>query len=211
MKRQANLIAYFLMAALVSPACHNAGKRTAIGAGAGAALGAVTGAIIGNQTGDRDKGALIGAGLGGMVGSGIGYKLDKQAKELEAVAETRRTDEGIITTLKENILFPTGSYALKPTAGNAVSQISSIIKKYPEDKIVVIGHTDDVGSENFNQTLSEKRAGTVRSYMIAQGIPAASVEAVGLGESSPLVPNTNDANRAKNRRVELSITMPDKK
>jgi outer membrane protein OmpA-like peptidoglycan-associated protein len=192
-------------------ACQNAGKKTAAGAGIGAGLGAITGAIIGNQTGDRDKGALIGAGLGGIVGGGVGYKLDKQAKDLQQIAETKRTEDGIVTTLKNNILFKTGSYTLAPAATDAVSQISAIIKKYPEDHIVVVGYTDDTGSENTNQVLSEKRANAVRTYMIADGIASNSVEAVGMGESSPVAPNINDENRAKNRRVELKITMPENK
>jgi outer membrane protein OmpA-like peptidoglycan-associated protein len=197
--------------ALNLAACQNAGKKTAVGAGIGAGLGAVTGLIIGNQTGNKAEGALIGAGVGSAIGGGIGYKLDKQAKELQQVAETKRTEDGIITTLKNNILFASGSYTLMPAATDAVAQISAILKKYPEDNIVVAGYTDDVGSENANQVLSEKRANAVRSSMIVHGVAANSIQAVGMGESSPVAPNINDENRAKNRRVELKITMPEGK
>ncbi len=147
----------------------------------------------------------------GAVGGVVGHKLDQQAKELQQVADTRRTEDGIITTLKNNILFESGSYTLMPVATDAVAQISGIIKKYPGDHVVVVGYTDDVGSENANQVLSEKRANTVRSCMITQGVASNSLEAVGMGESSPVAPNINDENRAKNRRVELKITMPEEK
>ena len=85
--------------------CESAGKKTAIGAGVGAAAGAAAGAIIGHQMGKRGKGAAIGAALGGGIGAAYGYELDKQAKELEKIAETKRTENGIITKLKGDILF----------------------------------------------------------------------------------------------------------
>ena len=145
--------------------CADAGKKTAIGAGAGAAVGAGLGMIIGHQSGNRGKGAAIGAALGGALGGGIGLRLDKQAAELARIAETKRTENGIITKLKSDITFASGSSNVK--AQQNIQQIAQIIAKYPENVVKVIGHTDSTGSDAFNQTLSQQRADSVRSIMTA--------------------------------------------
>jgi hypothetical protein len=145
MKKIAGLLSLLLVAGCATP-----GKRTAIGAGAGAAAGATVGAIIGHQSGNRDKGALLGGVLGGLLGGTIGNRLDKQAQELAQIAETRRTESGIVTTLKNNLLFDTAKADLKPVAADSVNQISDILKKYPENKIIVVGFTDDRGSDAYN-------------------------------------------------------------
>lgn len=191
--------------------CESAGKRTAIGAGVGAAAGAVAGAVIGHQSGNRGKGAAIGAALGAGIGSAYGYTLDKQAKELEKIAETKRTENGIITKLKGDILFPTGSPAVKSQAKTSINQISDILKKYPENRITVIGHTDSTGSDSRNQELSEQRARAVKAIMVSRGVPAKAISTVGAGESNPVATNKSKSGRAQNRRVELQITMEEQK
>jgi len=201
MKKIAGLLSLLLVAGCATP-----GKRTAIGAGAGAAAGATVGAIIGHQSGNRDKGALLGGLLGGLMGGAIGNRLDKQAQELAKIAETRRTENGIVTTLKNNLLFDTAKADLKPVASDSVNQISDILKQYPENKIIVVGFTDDRGSDAYNQNLSLQRAQAVRLSMVGRGVPAAAVEAVGMGEASPVAPNTSEEGRSKNRRVELQIS-----
>jgi len=194
-------------AALLVSACTSPKKRTAVGAGTGAAVGAGVGAVLGHQSGKRDKGAAIGAGVGAMIGGGIGNYLDRQAKELAEVAETRRTDEGIITTLKNNVLFDTNSSALKQAAMDDLSRLGQIISKYPEDRIVVVGHTDNRGDAAFNERLSLQRAQAVKLQLINNGVPAASVETLGQGESQPVASNTEETGRSQNRRVELHITV----
>lgn len=202
-------ISMLLAGTLLFSACASTapGKKTAIGTGVGAAAGAGAGAAIGAMTGDVKKGAAIGAAAGAVLGGGFGYYLDRQARELEQIAETRRTEDGIVTTLKNNILFDSNSATLKPEAMDAIGQISDIIKKYPEDYVIVAGYTDDKGSDAHNLQLSEQRAKTVRLAMIAKGVPPASVEATGMGESNPVGDNKTEEGRAKNRRVELQITM----
>lgn len=206
-----NLLIIMLLLALVTVGCTTPGKRTGIGAGTGAAIGAAAGAVIGHQSGKTGQGAIIGAAAGALLGGTIGNRLDKQAKELEVLSETKRTENGIITTLKGNLLFDTGKADLKPAAVDSVNQISDIIKKYPEDKLLVIGYTDDIGPADANQRLSEQRAQAVRLAMIARGIPASSIEPVGMGEANPAAPNTTEEGRAKNRRVELQITIDESK
>lgn len=209
MKKQLVLSAVAL--SLATAGCTSPGKKTAIGAGVGVAAGAAVGAVIGHQSGNRGQGALIGAALGGALGGVIGNRLDKQAKELEQIAETRRTDQGIITKLKSDILFDTGKADLKPAATANITKMAEILKKYPENVLTIKGYTDDTGSAKVNQELSEKRANAVKSQLIAGGVPAATVSVVGMGPQNPVVPNSSKENRAQNRRVEIEITVDESK
>ena len=109
-----------VLASLVFSSCASDQKNTAKGAGIGAAAGAITGAIIGHQSGNREKGAAVGAILGAGIGTYAGHRMDQQAKELEKIAETKRTDAGLITKLKSDILFATGKADLKPSISMAI-------------------------------------------------------------------------------------------
>ena len=182
-------------------------KNTAKGAGIGVAVGAGVGAILGHQSGNRDKGALFGAALGGVIGAGIGDHLDKQAAELAEIAETKRTENGIITNLKGDILFNSGKYNLKPQAQTNIIKIGKIISKYPEDRVKVIGHTDSQGSNETNAKLSLQRARVVYNQLIQSGVPSEHIEIIGMGEMRPIASNATPEGRAKNRRVELEITV----
>ncbi len=199
-----NLATYSLLIAssitIVSSGCSSPGKKTAIGAGAGAAVGAGVGAIAGGG-----KGAAIGAGVGGLLGGAVGNRLDKQARELEKVAETQRTTDGILVNLKNDLLFQTGSATLTPEAKTQLNQLGGIMVKYPTNQITVVGHTDDVGSATSNQTLSNQRAAAVQQVLIQSGLPVSRLRTVGMGESQPIAEGTSAATRAKNRRVELKI------
>lgn len=191
--------------------CSSPGKKTAIGAGAGAAAGAALGAIIGHQTGNRGTGALIGGALGASVGGLVGNRLDKQAKELEQIAETKRTEQGILTKLKSDILFDTGKSDLKPAAIQNITKMASILKKYPENVLMIRGYTDSTGSAAVNKALSEKRASAVKSQLVAHGVPADTVSVEGMGPASPVAPNTTAAGRSQNRRVEIEISVDESK
>ena len=194
----------FLCLLALSISCTSPGKRTAIGAGTGAAAGAALGAVFGSQSGNAGKGALIGAALGASLGGFVGNRLDKQAKELERIAEVRRTEEGLVAKLKSDILFDTNSAVLK---GNNVDQIAIILKKYPENNITVVGHTDADGSAVYNLKLSEQRAQSVAGRLVGDGIPSQYVLSKGAGESQPVSDNKSPAGKARNRRVELVITV----
>lgn len=191
--------------------CESAGKKTAIGAGVGVAAGALLGSVVGAQHGDKKKGALIGAALGAAMGGAIGNRLDKQAKELEKVAETKRTEQGITTKLKSDILFDTGKADLKPAAIKSITQLAEILKKYPENVITVKGYTDSQGSEDLNKTLSEKRAGSVKDYLAKGGVPQTTLSIVGMGKENPVADNTSADGRSKNRRVEIEISVDESK
>jgi outer membrane protein OmpA-like peptidoglycan-associated protein len=191
--------------------CSSAGKNTAVGAGVGAAAGAAIGAIVGHQSGDRGKGALIGAALGGGLGGLVGNRLDKQKKELEQIAETKRTENGLVSKLKSDILFDSGKSALKPAASQNLGKMAEIMKKYPENVLTVKGYTDTTGSVDRNRTLSEERAAAVKNQLIAGGIPAATISIVGMGPDSPVADNSSKDGRAQNRRVEIEIAVDESK
>jgi len=191
--------------------CASDQKNTAKGAGIGAAVGAVAGAVIGHQTGNRDKGALIGAALGAGIGGAVGHRMDKQAKELEKIAETKRTEQGLVTKLKSDILFDTGKADLKQGAKDNLKQMAEIMKKYPENILTVKGYTDNTGTDKTNEALSQKRAEAVKSQLIASGLPAEVVTSQGLGAQSPIAENTTATGRKQNRRVEIEVTVDETK
>jgi outer membrane protein OmpA-like peptidoglycan-associated protein len=204
-----NLMLSLLVVALALPACTTPGKKTAIGTGVGAGSGAAIGAAIGSKSGKTGKGALIGAAIGAVIGGTIGNRLDKQAKELAAVAEAKRTDEGILVSMKSDILFDTGKSVLKAEAVAQLNQVGDILAKYPDDRITIIGHTDSTGSASVNQALSEQRANSVKLQLLSRNVPGANISTVGMGASQPVASNTTTAGRAQNRRVEMKITIPE--
>jgi Outer membrane protein and related peptidoglycan-associated (lipo)proteins len=207
---------YFLFiaaGALIASGCATTQENpnAAKGAGIGAGIGAIAGAVIGHQTGNRNAGALIGAAVGAGLGGAVGHRLDKQQKELEKIAETKRTEQGLITKLKSDILFDTGKADLKPAAVTNINELSAIMKKYPENVLTIKGYTDDVGSDKVNKPLSEKRADAVRKQLVAGGIPAATVSSVGMGSADPIDAAKTKEARSKNRRVEIEITVDESK
>lgn len=191
--------------------CTSIGEKTSKGVGIGAAAGGVAGAVIGHQRGERGRGAAVGAAAGAVVGGAIGRKMDKQAEELAEVAETRRTDEGIVTRLKGDLLFDTGSAALKDDAKRNLNKIGDILSKYPENRVMIFGHTDSTGSLELNNRLSLQRAESVRRHLVQRGVPAASLRIFGKGPSEPVASNDTPEGRALNRRVDMQINMVEDK
>jgi outer membrane protein OmpA-like peptidoglycan-associated protein len=210
MKKQTVVLASILALGGAS-GCASAGKNTAVGAGVGAAAGAAVGAIIGHQTGNRAGGALIGAAIGGSMGGVIGNRLDKQAKELEQIAETQRTENGIVTKLKSDILFDTGKAELKSAANENINKLAQIMKKYPENVLTIKGYTDSTGSKATNTQLSTRRADAVKQRLVKAGMSAETISVVGMADANPVAPNTTADGRAQNRRVEIEITVDESK
>jgi outer membrane protein OmpA-like peptidoglycan-associated protein len=191
------------LVALVVAGCETAGKRTAIGGGAGAAVGAGIGALAGGW-----KGAAIGAGVGALAGGSVGLYLDKQAKELEQVAETKRTENGVLVSMKSDILFDSGSAVLKPEAIEQIEKLGDIIAKYSDDRVQIQGHADSTGTKKGNEELSLRRADAVKRVMLGRGVQEKQMTALGMGDTQPVADNATSAGRAKNRRVELHIDVP---
>ncbi|HEY6104484.1 MAG TPA: OmpA family protein [Anaeromyxobacteraceae bacterium] len=186
-----------------SAACATAGKRTAIGAGAGAAAGAGVGALVGGK-----KGALIGLGVGALAGGSVGLYLDHQRKELERVAEVKKTQNGLLVQMKNDILFDTGSDALKAEGIVELNKMADILAKYSDDRVRIEGYTDSTGDAKHNQALSERRAVAVKTVLVSRGVQEAQITTQGFGEAKPVASNASTEGRAKNRRVELHIDVP---
>ncbi len=118
---------------------------------------------------------------------------------------TRETARGLIVNMSD-VLFDSGKYTLKPGAREKLAKVSGIILAHPGLNLQIEGHTDSVGSEEYNQRLSEKRANSVRDYLVAQGLPADAVSAKGLGKSAPVTTNDTPVGRQQNRRVEMVVS-----
>ncbi|WP_224482798.1 OmpA family protein [Robertkochia aurantiaca] len=187
---------------------NNQQKGTAIGASSGAVLGGV----IGNQIGDGNSvlGAIIGAGVGGLVGNKIGDKMDRQAEAItETVpgAEVTRIGEGINVTFDENsgVKFELNSSALTNSGKETLSKMAEVFTEYDDTRILIEGHTDSSGREEYNMSLSEKRAKSVADYLKQAGVDASRLTIKWYGETQPKYDNSTEEGRSKNRRVELGI------
>lgn len=193
-----------LAAGVLGCAVSNTQKGTAIGGTAGAVIGG----IVGDRAGNTAAGVIIGAAVGGSTGAIIGHYMDKQAAEMEQDLEGARIErvgEGIKITFDSGILFDYNSAALRPEAQQDLIQMATILNKYPDTNILVQGHTDSDGSEEYNQKLSERRAGSVSGYLAGQGVVTSRLSDVGYGETMPVADNSTAEGKQANRRVEVAI------
>jgi outer membrane protein OmpA-like peptidoglycan-associated protein len=179
-------------------------KGAAIGAGAGGAVGG----LIGYASGSTVAGILIGAVVGGVAGGFIGNYMDKQAAEIErdiAGAKVERVGEGIKITFSSGILFDVDKADLKNQSETELAKLSVILNKYADTNVLLAGHTDSTGSEDYNLGLSRRRAQSVANYLTTQNVDAARFAVEGYGKSDPVASNDTAAGRAENRRVEVAI------
>ena len=199
----------FLLSSTIS--CNSFKKLTNEQKGAiiGIGTGAAAGAAIGSKSKNPAVYAIIGSAVGGVAGVFIGKYMDKQAakmkKDLEGVAEVERVGEGIKLTMKSGILFGFDSYTLTQASKENLVKLSETLKEYGDTNILVAGHTDNVGAEDYNMKLSEKRADAVSGFLSNNGVKRSRMSVIGYGESTPMVDNTSESGRDKNRRVELAI------
>ncbi len=185
-------------------------SRSRKGLGAGAVIGAMGGALLGQAIGGDTESTLIGAGIGtivgGVAGQQIGAYMDRQEAELRsAVAATeaasiRRTGDILTATFRSEVLFDFDSFILKPGAHFELGRVADVLIKYPLTNIRIEGHTDSTGSEQYNQILSEKRAGAVKNELVQRGVSASRIQTIGFGESQPI-----SSSNAMNRRVNIVI------
>ena len=199
--------ALIIGAALILSGCAGMSQKQR-GAVIGATTGAAVGGVIGNQTGSTARGAIIGAVVGGAAGAIIGHQMDQQAKELQQNipgATITRVGEGIAVTFASGILFPFNSTEILPDGRTNLQQLASSLEKYPNSDILIVGHTDSVGTDAYNNDLSQRRALAAQSYLQSLGVPASRLQATGRGESEPIQSNDTEAGRAQNRRVEIAI------
>jgi outer membrane protein OmpA-like peptidoglycan-associated protein len=188
-------------------------NRKEKGAIVGAAGGAVIGAAVGNSNGSTARGAIIGAVVGGAAGAIIGHQMDQQAKEIEQNvkgAVVQRVGEGIQVTFESGLLFDFDSDALRSEARTNLTELANSLDKYPNTELVIVGHTDSVGTDSYNMRLSERRAFSAANFLIGRGVDPGRVRALGRGETEPVAENASESGRQTNRRVEVAIFANDK-
>ncbi len=201
-----------LVASMILPACKSMNK-TQKGAAVGTVSGGAIGAVIGRVSGNTALGAIIGAAVGGATGAIIGHKMDKQAKEIENSVpgvKVERVGEGITVEFNSKILFGFDKSNLSEEAKVNLSKLVTVLNNYPDTDIEIQGHTDDKGSESYNQNLSVTRAKAVQSNLLSKGIASSRVKIRGFGELAPKYSNDTEEGRANNRRVEFLITANEK-
>jgi outer membrane protein OmpA-like peptidoglycan-associated protein len=178
------------------------------GAIIGAGTGAVVGGVVGRANGSTAKGAIVGAAVGGAAGAVIGHQMDQQAKEIKqnipgAVVE--RVGEGLQVTFESGLLFDYDSDVLRGAARQNLSTLAASLEKYPNTDLMIVGHTDATGPDDYNMTLSQRRAAAAANYLASQGVARTRLRSTGRGEAEPVAENDTEANRQKNRRVEVAI------
>jgi len=178
----------------------------------GAAIGALAGAGVGLLTGgysDRTN-ALIGAGVGALAGGAIGAYMDNQESELRGylqgtgVSVTRQGDN-IILNMPSNVTFATDQDQVTSSFYQTLNAVALVLNKYNRTLVDINGHTDSTGSLQHNQSLSQRRAQSVGSYLVSQGVDGRRFAIQGFGPSQPVATNDTPDGRAQNRRVEIHL------
>jgi len=215
------LIVLITMIGLSGCATNTTHENTKRGAGIGALVGAVGGALIGyhnDHSGGALRGALIGGAAGGAIGAGTGAYMDKQQTEFEQelarersqhqIEIERQQNEILKLTMDSEVSFDFNSAIIKPGFYSTLDKIADIMRRYPRTQIVIAGHTDSVGSEEYNLQLSLRRANAVADYLISRGVERSRLGTEGHGELEPIASNDTEQGRTQNRRVEIFV-VPD--
>ncbi|HET7655736.1 MAG TPA: OmpA family protein [Luteimonas sp.] len=185
-------------------------NRTRTGALIGAGIGAVAGLLTGDDAVERRQRALVGAGVGALAGAGIGAYQDRQEaalrRELAGTGvDVVRQGDNITLNMPGNITFAFDSSNLQPQFYPVLDNVADTLNEYNQTVIEVAGHTDSVGTDSYNQTLSVQRAQSVANYLAGRGVMRERMIVTGAGESRPIASNATEAGRAQNRRVEITI------
>ena len=187
------------------------GQGAVYGTAGGAVAGAVLGQAIGGDTEGTLWGAAIGAAIGGLGGAGVGKMMDNQEMEMRQAlanseaASVRREGNLLAVTFKSDMSFDFDSATVRPGLYSEIDRVATIMRNYPQTVIRVEGHTDSLGSEEYNMDLSRRRAQAVQDLLVQRGVGQHRIEIIGYGESSPVAANDSDSGRQLNRRVEIKI------
>lgn len=183
-------------------------SKAAIGGIGGALGGYLLGDIIGGRNDRTAK--IVGAGLGGLAGAGVGYYMDEQEKKLRQQTagtgiDVTRDGDNLILNMPANVTFPVNSAAIQPQFQETLLTVANTLSEYEKSYIDVYGHTDSTGTDQYNQSLSERRASSVANFLSNSGVQRARMETRGYGESQPVATNSTEEGRSANRRVELKV------
>jgi outer membrane protein OmpA-like peptidoglycan-associated protein len=207
----------FLCCILLLSGCAAPGTATKSQQGGlyGATGGAVAGAILGQAIGHDTKGTLIGAAIGAAIGGaggyGVGQMMDNQERDMrEALATSEaaavsREGNLLAVTFKGDVTFDTNSTEVRPGLYSEINRVAGILNQYPNTLIRVEGHTDSIGSDEYNLNLSRRRANTVKTLLVQRGVAPGRIEVIGYGKTMPVATNGSEAGRQMNRRVEIKI------
>ena len=184
-------------------------NKTGRGAGIGAIAGAVLGAAASSRS-DRSRGAVTGALLGAAVGGGVGHYMDKQEQDLreklkDSGVQVNRQGNDLNLIMPGNITFAVNKSDIRSDFYSVLNSVSSALKEYDQTTVRISGYTDSTGPLSLNQRLSEDRANSVRSYLLAQGVASDRIDSTGYGPANPIASNASDEGRQANRRVEIKL------
>src|SRR5207248_2146202 len=181
-------------AVVISASCHYVKTHEEQGAVIGAATGAAAGAVVGHATGSTARGAIIGGAVGGAAGAIIGHQMDQKAKEIAASvpgAAVTRVGEGLVVTFESGLLFDFDSDRPRAESRRNLDSLATHLASFGDAKLLLVGHTDSVGTDSYNQSLSQRRAAAVAAYLITRGVPSVRVASTGRGEREPVASNDN--------------------
>lgn len=190
-------------------------RGTATGAGIGAGIGGVLGAATGGGGGGRALGgAAIGGAIGAVAGNIWSNRMENQKRAMEQATQgtgvqvSQTQDNRLKLEIPSDISFDTGRADIKPNFRPVLDRFAATLTENPATVVTIIGHTDNTGSDAINNPLSTERAARTRDYLSSRGVAANRFIIEGRGSHEPLVANTSEANRAKNRRVEIFVAEP---
>jgi outer membrane protein OmpA-like peptidoglycan-associated protein len=208
---------YLLTLTAASVALAACADRPLTYAETGAIIGVTSGAVIGAAAyrKNRTKGAVIGAVGGGLAGGAIGVYMDNQKRDLEKnlaaeiqagqVRVQKISDQVVVVTMTSQTAFDTDSSVIKPGFHTTLNKLADVVVRYGKTTLTVVGHTDNVGSNEYNQKLSQRRALSVAQHLESQRVNGMRLATAGRGELDPLQPNATEAGRRANRRVEIYV------
>lgn len=179
--------------------------RTVKGAGVGAAAGAVGAVLAGKREADE---ILAGAAIGAVVGGGVGAYMDRQQEKLARIPGTtveRVGEDTLLLHFDSDVLFDVNSAVIDSSGRATLEDVAAVLDEYDKTAVIIQGHTDATGSEELNQQLSERRAGSVRNYLVGRGVDDGRLSAVGYGEGYPVASNDSEFGRQQNRRVDILL------
>ncbi len=186
-------------------------NNTATGAIAGALGGAALGYMTNtNRSEQGRKNALIGAGIGALGGAAVGNYMDRQQAELrrqlaDSGVSVTRNGDNIVLNMPSDVTFAVDQSDIQPQFFRVLDDVSRTLNAYPSTMIDVVGHADSSGPDDYNQALSERRAGSVAGYLVSRNVLRDRIYVAGMGERSPIASNATVEGRAQNRRVEIIL------
>ncbi|MBV5310528.1 OmpA family protein [Chromatium okenii] len=188
---------------------------TGQGAVMGTVIGAAAGALIGSKSANAGRGALIGAIGGALAGTAVGAYMEKQRQDFEKVLADeiasgmirvqKLPNDELLVGMTGETTFEVDSDRIKPGFYSTMDKIAAIVNKYGKTALAIAGHTDSTGSATYNQTLSERRAGSVEQYLSRAGVASGRLTSAGFGKDQPIASNASESGRRLNRRVDITI------